>query len=419
MRTSDLLALALGNVGRARIRSTLTILGVAIGTALVVLLIALASGAEENVKKSIFSIGDLRLVTVQPFQPGSTGLSAVSRTITDDSVAKLRLIPHVDGAYRQFDAPLGTLLEGGEDAAIRPQGIEPNAPLDRGDLLAGRHLAPSERAVAVLPGNLARLIAPTVDAAIGRKVTLRLGGAVKLGQTRIAGSGTPREYVMTVVGVFDERNTSQTSVRIALDDAILAAAENRGLAPDEMRRINGYSGVSLETEDSKYVGDVVTAVQELGYSAFSLKQIIDQIDQGFGVFRGILAGIGGVALLVAAIGIANTMIMAVLERTREIGIMKAVGARPNDIRMLFLAEAGLVGIIGGALGLALGLGGGKLIEEVIGRLNPQTSASGIFVVDLPLALMALGLALGMSLVAGFLPSRRAMRMSALSALRYE
>lgn len=419
MRTSDLLALALGNVGRARIRSTLTILGVAIGTALVVLLIALASGAEENVKKSIFSIGDLRLVTVQPFQPGSTGLSAVSRTITDDSVAKLRLIPHVDGVYRQFDAPLGTLLEGGEDAAIRPQGIEPNAPVDRGDLLAGRHLAPSERAVAVVPGNLARLIAPTVDAAIGKKVTLRLGGAVKLGQTRIAGSGTPREYVVTVVGVFDERNTSQTSVRIALDDAIAAAAENRGLAPDDMRRLNGYSGVSLETEDSKYVGDVVTAVQELGYSAFSLKQIIDQIDEGFGVFRGILAGIGGVALLVAAIGIANTMIMAVLERTREIGIMKAVGAAPNDIRMLFLAEAGLVGIIGGALGLTLGLGGGKLIEEVIRRLNPQTNASGIFVVDVPLALMALGLALGMSLVAGFLPSRRAMRMSALSALRYE
>jgi putative ABC transport system permease protein len=419
MRTSDLLALALGNVGRARVRSTLTILGVAIGTALVVLLIALASGAEENVKRSIFSIGDLRLVTVQPFQPGSTGLTAVARTITDDNVAKFRLIPHVDGVYRQFDAPLGTLLEGGEEAAIRPQGIEPNAPVDRGDLLAGRHLAPNERAVAVVPGNLARLIAPTIDAAVGKKVTLRLGGAVKLGQTRIAGSGTPRDYVMTVVGVFDERNTSQTSVRIALDDAIVAAAENRGLAPEDMRRSTGYSGVSLETEDSKYVGDVVSSVQQLGYSAFSLKQIIDQIDQGFGVFRGILAGIGGVALLVAAIGIANTMIMAVLERTREIGIMKAVGAAPQDIRLLFLAEAGVVGLFGGAIGLALGIGGGKVIEEVIRQLNPRTNPSNVFVVDPALALGSLGLALLVSLVAGFLPSRRAMRMSALSALRYE
>jgi len=419
MRTTDLLALALGNVGRARVRSTLTIMGVAIGSALVVLLIALASGAEENVKRSIFSIGDLRLVTVQPFQPGSTGLTAVARTITDDNVAKFRLIPHVDGAYRQFDAPLGTLLEGGEDAAVRPRGIEPNAPVDRGDLLAGRHIAANERGVAVLPGNLARLIAPTLDGAIGKKVTLRLGGAVKLGQTRIAGSGTPRDYTMTVVGVFDERNTSQTSVRIPLDDAIVASAENRGLSPDEMRRLTGYSGVSLEAEDSRWVGDVVTAVQELGYSAFSLKQVIDQIDQGFGIFRGILAGIGGVALLVAAIGIANTMVMAVLERTREIGIMKAVGAAPRDIRLLFLAEAGLVGIIGGVIGLALGLGGGRVIEVLIRELNPRVNPPSIFVVDLPLALGSLALALGMSLVAGFLPSRRAMRMSALSALRYE
>ena len=419
MRTADLLALALGNVGRARIRSTLTILGVAIGTALVVLLIALASGAEENVKRSIFSIGDLRLVTVQPFQPGSTGLTAVSRTITDENVAKFRLIPHVEGVYRQFDAPLGTLLEGGEDAAIRPQGIEPNAPVDRGDLLAGRHILANERAVAVLPGNLARLIAPSVDAAVGKKITLRLGGAVKIGQTRIAGSGTPREYAMTVVGVFDERNTSQTSVRIPLDDAIVAAAENRGLAPDDMRRMTGYSGVSLEADDSKFVGDVVTSVQELGYSAFSLKQVIAQIDQGFGIFRGILAGIGGVALLVAAIGIANTMIMAVLERTREIGIMKAVGAAPGDIRKLFLAEAALVGIFGGLIGLALGLGGGQVIEQVIRQLNPNTNPPAIFVVDLTLALGAIGLALAVSLIAGFLPSRRAMRMSALSALRYE
>ena len=160
-------------------------------------------------------------------------------------------------------------------------------------------------------------------------------------------------------------------------------------------------------------------MQELGYSSFSLKQVVEQIDQGFGVFRGILAGIGGVALLVAAIGIANTMVMSVLERTREIGILKAVGAAPGDVRALFLAEAAYVGIVGGVLGLLLGYLGGQVIERIIRELNPRTNPAPIFVVGPDLVLGALGLAILVALVAGFLPARRAMRMSALSALRYE
>jgi putative ABC transport system permease protein len=418
MRANDLLAMSLGNYGRSRLRSALTTAGVAIGTALVVLLIALASGAEDNVRRSIFSIGDLRLVTVQPFQPGANGLSAVPRTINDDVVAQFHEIPHAEAVFRQFDAPLGTVVEGGEDATIRPQGIEPNAPIDRGALLAGRHLAPGDRAVAIIPGNIARLVASSADAAIGRQLTFRIGGAVKLGSTRIGGSGTPREYKMTVVGVFDEQ-ASQTSVRIPLEDALVAGAENRGLTPDALRQTTGYSGVGIEADDSRYVADIVRAVQELGFSSFSLKQIIEQIDQGFGVFKGILAGIGGVALLVAAIGIANTMVMSVLERTREIGIMKAVGAAPGDIRALFLAEAAYVGVFGGLVGLALGLAGGQVIERIIRNLNPRTNPAPIFVVGPELILGALALAVAVALVAGFLPARRAMRMSALGALRYE
>src|SRR2546427_9378678 len=208
------------------------------------------------------------------------------------------------------------VVEGGDDATIRPQGIEAGAPVDRGDLLAGRHIEAGDHAVAVIPGNIARLVAASAGAAVGRTVTMRVGGAVKLGSTRIGGSGTPRDYAVKIVGVFDEQ-ASQTSFRIPLDDALLAGAENRGLTPDAIRETTGYSGLAVEADDSTNVADIVKSVQELGFSSFSLKQVVEQIDQGFGVFRGILAGIGGVAAVGGAVGVADTMGMSVLERTRD------------------------------------------------------------------------------------------------------
>src|SRR5207245_10135862 len=153
---------------------------------------------------------------------------------------------------------------------------------------------------------------------------------------------------------------------------------HRGTPPESVRVTIGYSGLAVEADDSTNVADIVKVVQVLGFSSSSLKQVVEQIDQGFGVFKGILAGIGGVALLVAAIGIANTMVMSVLERTREIGIMKAVGASPGDIRTLFLAEAAYVGVFGGILGLALGLAGGQIIDRVVPHLNPRTNPAAIF-----------------------------------------
>src|SRR5437762_10303149 len=111
-----------------------------------------------------------------------------------------------------------------------------------------------------MPSNLARYVAPTPDAVIGRKVTLRIGGAVKLGSTRIGGSGTPRDYAVTVIGVFDEQ-ASQTSVRIPLDDAVAAGADNRGLTPETLRQSTGYSGIAIEADDSTNVADIVRAVQ--------------------------------------------------------------------------------------------------------------------------------------------------------------
>jgi putative ABC transport system permease protein len=421
MKPADLLALAVANYLRSKLRSSLTTLGVTIGTALVVVLIALASGAERNVRDQILSIGDLRSVTVQPAAPGSGGFTFTPKTITDDTVERFRAIEGVRAVYRTFDTPVGVLLEGGDDAVVRPIGIDPGAPVDRGLLVAGRHLEPTDRGAVVLPSNLARVAAGDPVGAVGREITLRLGGTVRFGGRTFFGSGLPQELRLRVVGVFDE-SASSTQARIHVDDALEAGARNRATTVDVLRTTVGYSGVTIEAADADDVGAIAQAVQGLGYSSFSLKQIVEQIDQGFGIFKGILGGIGGVALLVAALGIGNTMVMAVLERTREIGIMKAVGASPRDIRRLFLGEAVMVGVVGGVLGVLLGVAAGKLIEFVVRFLNPPRAGQTppeIFTVSPLLVLGAFALAVAVALAAGWLPSRRAMRMSPVQALRYE
>lgn len=421
MRFRDLARMAVGNYLRSKLRSSLTTLGVTIGTALVVLLVALATGAERSVRDQILSIGDLRSVTVQPIAPGGRGFTFTPKTITDDAVRDFEAIPRVRAVYRTFETPLGTIPEAGEDAVVQPLGIDPGAPVDRGPLVAGEHLPAGQRGVVLLPSNLARLVAGTPNAAVGREVVLRVGGTVRVNGITFFGSGETQELKARIVGVFDE-STSTRQARIHIDDALELGARNRRASVDALRTTVGYSGVTLEADDAEAVGDIAQAVQTLGYSAFSLKQIVEQIDQGFGIFKGILGGIGGVALLVAALGIGNTMVMAVLERTREIGVMKAVGASPRDIRRLFLGEAAMVGVVGGALGLLLGIGGGKLIELIIHLLNPPRAGEAppaIFTVDPLLLVGAFALAVATALAAGWLPSRRAMRMSPVQALRYE
>jgi len=153
-----------------------------------------------------------------------------------------------------------------------------------------------------------------------------------------------------------------------------------------------------------------------------LKTILDTVNKTMVVLQTMLSSIGGLALLVASIGIANTMIMSVYERTREIGILKAVGASPGDIRLLFMAEASLIGLLGGVAGTIggwlLGLG---LNEGILAYLRwkeiPVTGT--FFVVTGWLVALALVFATVVGLLAGLYPAARAARLDPLEALRYE
>jgi ABC-type antimicrobial peptide transport system permease subunit len=184
----------------------------------------------------------------------------------------------------------------------------------------------------------------------------------------------------------------------------------------------GYDEVFVRAKSLNDAVQIVDWLSAQGYDVESLKMLLDMANRGMIILQTMLGSVGGLALFVASIGIANTMIMAVYERTKEIGILKAVGAAPGQIRGLFVVEASLIGLLGGLLGTLFGWLLGKflnwLILEIL-RWQEVPVQGTFFIVSWWLVLAALAFATLVGLLAGLYPAARAARLPPLDALRYE
>jgi putative ABC transport system permease protein len=182
-----------------------------------------------------------------------------------------------------------------------------------------------------------------------------------------------------------------------------------------------YTSLSVRVQNPNRVPAVEDAIKKMGFGAFSIVDATRSMRQFFAVLDGFLAIFGSLALAVASIGIVNTLVMAILERRREIGIMKAIGASDADVRGLFFAEAGAMGLVGGATGVTLGWAIGRLINFGMNiYLQRQNFPSAqIWSVPLWLVLGAIAFSIVVSLLAGLYPASRAARLDPVQALRYE
>jgi putative ABC transport system permease protein len=192
-----------------------------------------------------------------------------------------------------------------------------------------------------------------------------------------------------------------------------------------------HDDVTVYATGRDTVEDVFNTIKELGFQVYGSIEYLQSLNGFFASMRMMLGGIGGVALLVAAFGVANTMTMAILERTREIGLMKAVGARDQDVLMIFLIEAGLVGLVGGLAGVTVALVLQQLVNEAVmasaGQgddggynflpINTSNLTDGIIVIPSELIIFGLILATLVGILAGVYPALRAARMSPVEALK--
>ncbi|PYY01278.1 MAG: hypothetical protein DMG64_14820 [Acidobacteria bacterium] len=242
---------------------------------------------------------------------------------------------------------------------------------------------------------------------------------------------TPVERKVKIVGLVESK--ADAGIRGAGSaGAYVPIAFAQQLEPMQMTQVrlagdrdplsNSYQALIVRVSRSAQVEPVEDKIKQLGYNTFSLLDATRSLRKFFAILDLFLGIFGSLALAVASLGIINTLVMSILERRREIGIMKAIGASDGDVQKLFFAEAGAMGIFGGTLGVVLGWIIGRVINfgtRVYMQRQQQFTPDDVWLVPLWLVLGAIGFSLMVSLVAGLYPAARAARLDPVQALRYD
>ena len=421
----DTLKVGLGSAGRRPLRTALTTTGVAIGIAAMSLIVALAGGLQNALSALALSTSQVHQIAIYP--------AADTRTAGFDNgtLSTLAAQPHVRAAWGQV-ALSGTFTSGAPLGA----GATPPPP-SSGALVSLAPVASSSGAPALSAGRLPRsdtakevLLSDSEAAALGY---LSARGAIgtqvtytaAYGALQVPGSARnpvakPLDLKLVVVGII-----SGNAMPAGAPGGMAPYATVRdywaALAPANGWKGGEYSTITLLADSGLAVEGLRSRVEALGFQAQTFGDQFRNFEDLLGKMRVALLGLALVALLLACLGIANTMYTAVLERTKEIGVLKALGARARDVLLIFVAEAAVIGLAGGLVGILVAVGLGRLGNSAVDRLTQSVSSGSFDVFRTDFAVVAAGLvvAVVLSTVSGLLPALRAARQDPVRALRYE
>jgi putative ABC transport system permease protein len=470
MKLPDLAELAVRNLRESILRNSLTTIGISVGVASLVAMLSLGIGLQQLASRRLMKSGlfdtvvvtsrrDLRNFGREEERNGPA--PAESRILDEPTRREIERLPNVLEAYpdirfitelRYEDKPHLTMVAAlppsaqSNDAFEAVQGhffssdAAPEAILQKAfaeELLGKMPKAGADET------NVAELAAPL----LGKELTMRYAqrevaqtspattehdNASPAGNESLAGAAysvVSREQKLKIVGVADldpESMRGPTRARVFLP---LKLAESlHVMQPTDLREISRaatdepvYSSVSVRVKSPSQIQTVEDTVKKMGFNTFSILDASRSIQQFFKVLDVFLGIFGSLALAVAFIGIVNTLVMAILERRREIGIMKAIGASDGDVKRLFFAEAGAMGVLGGIVGVALGWAIGQVINLGTNVYLKRQSFPPEHFWSVPWWLVGFAILFSflVSLAAGLYPASRAARLDPVQALRYE
>ena len=460
MKTRDLTALAFRNLREAILRNSLTTLGVAVGVASLVAMLSLGVGLQTLASQRLNKSGlfDAVFVTSKRNMRGMNGegpRSANTKTakpedakpIDEAARQEFEKLPNVTEAYPQVRFLTEVRFNGASystNVLALPDSARASGTFDG---IVGKAFSSPTAEEAILQTEFAKELSPQPASLVGRELTLRYAQRHETTSADVANekdidkqmdemmsggiSIVSRERKLRIAGIIDTDPSAGIGgfgggrvfipLRVAED---LHAAQ-----PDDVRefvRAGGsrkptYMALTVRVKSPKDVLKVEEAIKKMGYNTFSLLDATRSLRLVFTVFDLFLGLFGSLALTVASLGIINTLVMAILERRREIGVLKALGATDRDVSSLFFAEAGAMGLLGGIAGVTLGWLIGAILTWGTSIYLRRQDLPGVKISYVPwwLAAGAIAFAVVISLLAGLYPAGRAARLNPVEALRYE
>lgn len=456
MKIIDLLRMSSSNLFRRKLRTMLTILGVIIGTASIVVMVSLGLGLNKSTMDEIENNGGLTTIHVYANESGGYmdggmdgGKEKEIKRLNDDVVMMIREMPNVSivspifqlsvlarqGAYESYLNLQGMSIEALEKLDIPlAEGTLPKKGNQELELVFGNQVLsdfynPKTGSYPMYEtGEL-----PPVD--LMNKPLFVIFDTDAYYQSQSPGEDgvvvqPPKKYLINGCGLVegDSETYNNYSWNVycdveALKTQVKKVFKNKAVPGQPTTKAGKpykelfYNSIYVKVDNMSHVKEIQAAINEMGYQAESNIEWLESMQKQYTSIQAVLGGIGAVSLFVAAIGIANTMMMSIYERTKEIGVIKVLGCALSNIRTMFLMEAAFIGFIGGFAGIVLSyIISGIINHFALSMMASQTAASYI---PTWLAAAALGFAVLVGMLAGFFPALRAMKLSPLAAIRTE